>query len=137
MMNSISKALYRFWSGFGVPAYEEGRVPVRETRGGVLEPVDPPYITYDVRYGEIFATIPMVAINWHSATNGSSGSAERFALMGKIAAAIPVEGVGIDLDNGGYLVLHRGPEFQADYNDPDDPSVIGGRTSYTIIYYTL
>lgn len=137
VMRDIGKALYSFWSQFGVPAYAEGRVPTKVSRNGQNELVDPPYITYDVKYGELFATIELVAMNWHTVRNGVDTTEERDALMELIAEAIPVQGALIDLDNGGFLALHRGPEFQTAYNVPEEPNVIGGRTSYTVTYYTL
>lgn len=138
MMGEIQRALYGFWSSFGVEAYYEGRVPVKDYKeDGTIIPIDPPYITFDAHSGETFAADTLVAISWHMAKNGANVQRERADMLDRIARAIPPAGRRIDLESGGYLMLYRGPSFQSFYDDPEDRSVIGGRTSCVVIYYTL
>lgn len=85
--------------------------------------------------GEAFTTGVLYAFDWHKAQSGVNVNAQRAALMDKIASAIPVEGRKIALEDG-YIVISRDNSFQAYYDDPDDKSIVGGRTAYLLRYYT-
>lgn len=137
MIGSINRALDAFWNQFGVPAYQQGRVPLIESHSGERLPVDPPYIVYDVHNGEAFGVAYLTAMDWHIATNGHSGSEERALMLDRISRAIPQEGKRIDLDDGGFIMLNRGADFQSYYNDPQDRTAIAGRTAYTIKCYAM
>lgn len=55
-MTEIAKALYTFYSGFGIPAYAENSVPdeVTDEETGQNASVEPPYITYTVPQSALF-----------------------------------------------------------------------------------
>lgn len=57
------QALYAFWSGFGVPAYEENSVP-----SGSLAPSFP-YITYEASVSPFDADVLMSASIWTRSTS--------------------------------------------------------------------
>lgn len=125
-MTDVKKALYAFWSQFGVPAYLRDQVPSE---------AELPYITYDVTTCGLMGAAILEAYNWHRDEAG--GNLARTALMDKIAKAIPQGGRVLPAGDG-FLHLHRNPAgFQADWQDANDPDVIGGRTSYEVYFYTL
>ncbi len=55
-----AQALYAFWSGFGLPAYDEGSVP----DGATL-----PYITYETRTDEWGSQVAMTASLWYRSSS--------------------------------------------------------------------
>lgn len=123
------KALYEFWAGFDVPAFLSGHVP----QGTAL-----PYITFEVVSEEPFATNFLTAFDWHQAQSGINVNAERAQMMDRIAQAIPPEGVLLPLTGGGYLeLLRNGSGFQSYYDDPEDATIIGGRTSVQVNFYSV
>ncbi len=125
-MNEIMKALYAFWSQFGIPAYAEDMVP----DGAAL-----PYIRYTVVSAPMLNGTILTAFNYHSAR--LMGNVERAEMAGRIADAIPENGAKVPVDGGGFLCLYRNSDFQSLYKDPEDPNVIGVRTSVEAKYYTM
>lgn len=125
-MTDIALALSQFWQQFGVPAYFSDLVP----DDAVL-----PYIVFDVSKGVFSRASIMNAYSWHKVGLGSNE--DRMELADKIAAAIPEKGAKLPLRNGGFLVLYRNVDFQSMYNEPEDPSVIGIRTSVEVHFYTM
>lgn len=132
-MTSYHQALTAFWSKFtsggnAVTAYLSGHVP---------DNAPFPYITFDVAKPDAMGAIPLTAFNWHQAESGKNVNAERAALLDQIASAIPVEGVKL-LCGDGFIILERNTaDFQSYYDDPEDDSVIGGRTSYIARFFGL
>lgn len=125
-MKNIMAALYGFWSQFGVPAYAEDMVPSTATV---------PYIRYTVAKAPAMEASVLTAYNYHSSR--LMGNVERAELSGRIAKAIPQGGARIPVEGGGFLILRRGSDFQTLYQDPDDPDVIGIRTSVEVYFYVL
>lgn len=123
-MTGIKKALYAFWSQFGVPAYLDDQVP---------DNAQLPYITYTVSRAALLGTVVLTAFNWHR--NEAGGNIARTSMLDAIAAAIPEAGTPCRVP-GGYIILRRNPAtFQTDWRDPNDPDVIAGRTSYEVTFY--
>ncbi len=125
-MTGIALALSQFWGQFGVPAYFADKVP---------SDADFPYITFDVSKGRFSGSTLMTAFNWHR--NALGGNEERMAMADEIALAIPEKGVKLPLDGGGFLILYRNTDFQSIYQDPEDASVLGVRTSVEARFYTM
>ena len=125
-MNEIMKALYSFWSQFGIPAYAEDMVP---------STADLPYIRYTVTKAAAMEASVLTAFNYHS--NRLMGNVERAEIAGRIADAIPHGGAKIPLESGGFLILYRGSDFQTLYQDPEDFNVIGVRTSVEVYFYAM
>lgn len=126
-MTDIMAALYMFWSQFGVPAYLRDCVP----DDAVL-----PYITYEAAKSNSLNSSIITAFNWHN--REPAGNKDRSELADKIANAILVSGVRLNLENGGFVVIQRNPvDFQTTYQDPSDTDVIAIRTSCEIYYYTM
>lgn len=124
-MTELKRALQTFWKRFGVPAYLDDCVP---------DGTEPPYITYTVSRANLRGSTVLTAFNWHR--REPDGNIARTHMMDRIAKAIPTGGVFLHLENG-YLDIRRNDAgFQTDWQDPNDPDVIGGRTSYEVIFYT-
>lgn len=124
-MNDIMAALNAFWNQFGIPAYLDDNVP---------DDAALPYIRFSVAKSPAMEAAILTAFNYHRAK--LMGNVERARLADQIAGAIPEGGVKIPLDNGGYIVLRRGADFQNLYQDPDDRDVIGIRTNVEGYFYT-
>lgn len=123
-MRDVNAALYEFWSGFGIPAYRPGRVPTG---------AEYPYITFDAVAGEFGSRTVLVAHNWHKAPGATTAAAD---ILDAIARKIPNSGFILPVDGRGYLVIYRnGGEFQSYVQDEEDPTVIGGRTSYEAHFF--
>ena len=123
-MTELAAALYDFWSGFGVPAYLQDNVP----DNAVL-----PYITYELTRGDGMSATVLVAHNWHQKAAG--GNAARHEVMDAIARAIPPQGRRVPVGHGFVMLYRNDATFQTDVTDPEDPAVIGGRTSYEVHFY--
>lgn len=87
-MTEIAKALYAFYSSFGIPAYTENSVPAEEK---LL------YITYTLPQSELFSAAVHQVRVWYYGTNNEAVNAK----AGEIVSAI---GRGIKLRAGDGLV---------------------------------
>lgn len=124
-MTDTNAALYQFWAGFNLPAYLSDAVP----SNAQLD-----YITFEAVDGDAMTGTILTAFNWHRRT--PNVNAERAGVLDEIARAIPVNGVRLALPSGGFLMLYRNSaEFQSYYEDPNDPNVVAGRTSYEVQFY--
>ena len=110
-MTNTAKALYGFFSQFGIPAYPEGGVPTYtyDAQGNRAE-VKPPYITYQVVRPNWRAQAPLYARVWYRSTT----YAEIGATVDAIAAAIG-EGVSLPTEDGA-VYLYQEDTF-AQYQD--------------------
>jgi hypothetical protein len=133
-MTEITRALWAFWgqfeaNGHPLTAYQTGAVP----DGAAL-----PYVTFSPAQTAAFDTLPLVATLWvrHDGENTAPATALAAAWMDAVSAAIPQEGVRLDLHNG-FLILDRGSgDFLSMTSDPEDKNVLGARVGYEIRYYT-
>lgn len=103
------EAIYSFYSGFSLPAYDENTVP----EGSAL-----PYITYSVSTDSIGNIVILSASLWYRST--SWGAIQDKA--DEIAAAIGYGGKIIKIDNG-YLWLTKGSPFAQRMSEPSDKMV--------------
>lgn len=102
-----AQALHTFWSGFGIPAYDENSVP---------DDAVMPYITYTVATDSIDNPVPLTASIWYDSTawDTISQKAEEVAeTVGKQGhLSIPVD--------GGYLYMTKGTPFIQRMPDTSD-----------------
>lgn len=102
-----AQALHAFWSGFGIPAYDENSVP---------DDAVMPYITYTVATDSLDNPVPLTASIWYDSTawDTISQKAEKVAeSVGKRGhLSIPVE--------GGYLYMTKGTPFIQRMPDTSD-----------------
>lgn len=125
-MMDIAKTLSLFWQQFDVPAYFDDLVP---------DDAELPYITFNVKTGNLNGNTILTAFNWHKNTLG--GNLERTELLDKIATAIPVGGLLLTAENGYFFVYRNDVDFQSYWQDEENRAVIGGRTSYIVQCYNL
>ena len=103
------EAIYSFYSGFGLPAYDENTVP----EGSAL-----PYITYSVSTDSIGNMVILSASLWYRST--SWGAIQDKA--DEIATALGYGGKIIKIGNG-YLWLTKGSPFAQRMSEPSDKMV--------------
>lgn len=125
-MTELKRALYTFWSQFGVPAYLSDCVP---------DDAQLPYITYSVSTAGFGGQTVQTAYAWCDRDPG--GNVWRTSLMDDIRTAIPVGGLMIPVGSG-YIIMYRNTsDFLKDWQDPNDADVLGARVSYIIQHYHL
>jgi len=97
-LTNTARALYEFWSSFGLPAYTEGTVPTD---------AQVPYITYNLVETEPFQPLTHYARVWYRTTGNRALLEKVDQILSAFAAR---DAVKIDCD-GGSVVL-RGPTVQ-------------------------
>lgn len=101
-----ASALYNFWSGFGLTAYEENTVPTDAKF---------PYITYQVVTDSFGAEVALTASVWYRDTSWVEANAK----AEEISRTISRGGKTIPVD-GGVLWLKRGTPFSQSMGDETD-----------------
>lgn len=105
-----AQALYQFWSGFDLPAYDTYSVP---------DDAVMPYITYDTAEDMIDGILPLSASLWYDSTSW----AEIEAKAGVIAYTITNTHRPVALSQGGYMRIKRGTPFAQRMNDPEKDTI--------------
>ena len=105
------EALYRFWSSFGVPAYEENSVPDLDT-------IKFPYITYEAQSATWDEQTVMEASIWTRSTSWLQAD----TLSDAIETALKDGGMILHY-NGGMFWLTPGTPFARSMGDPDDDRI--------------
>lgn len=125
-MTDLHRALYGFWSSFGMSAYLSGHVPKEAAY---------PYVTFEVSEGAAFGKTYLTAFAWYKAASGANINAQRAAFLDAVKARIGPG--GLKLDNvGAFCVIYPNEtNFLGYYDDPEDANVVGARVSYQIDYY--
>ena len=99
-------ALYNFWSGFGLTAYEENSVPDEATF---------PYITYQLVTDSFDREIPLSASLWYRSESWTAINAKTEEISQKISRG----GKIISCDDGA-IWLKRGQPFAQGMGDESD-----------------
>lgn len=104
------QALHKFWSSFGLTAYDENTVPDNAmiANGGK-------YLTYNVATASLDEPVPLFANLWYK----SSSWAEITQKTNEIAEEIGRGGKLIPFE-GGYIWICRGVPFSQRMADDDD-----------------
>lgn len=103
-----AQSIYEFWSGFGLPAYDENAVP----DSAVM-----PYITYSVITDSMDYAVLLTGSVWYRSTSWEEASQK----ADEISQALK-DGVVADLDKG-YAYLYRGNPFAQRMRDGADDMV--------------
>lgn len=102
-------ALYNFWSGFGLPAYEETSVPTGEDAPAF------PYITYQVVTDGFGGDVALTASVWYRSESWLEINAKTEEIvkhLGRGGRVIPCD--------GGAVWLKRGQPFAQSMGDDAD-----------------
>ena len=99
-------AIYKFWSGFGLTAYEENTVPTD---------ADFPYITYQLVTDSFDREIPITASLWYRSESWTGINSKTEEISQKIS-----RGGKIISCDGGAIWLKRGQPFAQSMDDESD-----------------
>ena len=99
-------AIYQFWSGFGLTAYEENTVPTDAAF---------PYVTYQLVTDSFDREIPLTASLWYRSESWAGINAKTEAISQKIS-----RGGKINACDGGAIWLKRGHPFAQNMGDESD-----------------
>jgi hypothetical protein len=116
-----AQAIHSFWSGFGLPAYDENTVPDRAKM---------PYITYSVSESEFEYPVALTGSLWYRSSSWEDITLKSY----EISKNISLGGKLIRLD-GGKLWIKRGSPFAQRMADVDD-TVRRIAISITVEYFT-
>lgn len=106
-MTNTARALYRFFSGFGIPAYLRSSIP---------DNAEPPYITYEIMDIEPLSSSMFHAWVWYRDTSMAAISEK----CDEIKNAIGL-GVSIPAGNGNIILYPlSGVPFAQIQPDPDE-----------------
>lgn len=100
-----AQALHKFWSSFGLPAYDANTVP---------STVDYPRLTYEASFSDFDSTVVLSASIWYRAM----GWADITAKSDEIGAFIGYGGTVVPCDNGAIWIMKETP-FAQRMADPD------------------
>ncbi len=117
-----ASALYNFWSGFGLTAYEENTVPTDAKF---------PYITYQVVTDSFGAEVALTASVWYRGTSWVEANAK----AEEISRTISRGGKTIPVD-GGVLWLKRGTPFSQSMGDETDDLIKRKYLNITAEFFT-
>ena len=115
-------AIYQFWSGFDLTAYEENTVPTDAAF---------PYITYQLVADSFDREVAATASLWY---RGESWTAIN-AKTEEIARFIGGGGCLLDCD-GGFIWLKRGSPFAQNMGDESDDLIKRKYINVTVEYMT-
>lgn len=105
-----TQALYKFWSQFGLPAYNELTVP---------QDAEPPYITYEVATGSLEDIIPLSASIYYNSYTWKEISKK----SDEIAEAIENQQPPCIKIDGGRLYISKGKPFTRDTKDDSNKMI--------------
>lgn len=105
------QALQSFWSGYGIPAYDENSV-----FSGANAPTMP-YITYEAAIGDISSDVLLSASLWYKSTSWAAISQKAEEISADIEG-----GKVVPYDNG-VLWIKKGQPFAQRMSEPSDDKV--------------
>lgn len=103
------QTLHSFWSGFGLPAYDENTVP---------DNAKLPYITYEASKSDFNGTIALTASLWYR----SSSWSEITAKEQEISEFITRGGRMVSY-NGGAFWIQKGSPWAQRMGEPEDDAI--------------
>ena len=115
-------AIYQFWSGFGLTAYEENTVPTDATF---------PYITYQLVTDSFDREVAATASLWYRGESWTDINAK----TEEIARFIGGGGCLLDCDSG-FIWLKRGTPFAQNMGDESDDLIKRKYINVTVEYMT-
>mgnify|MGYP006872995065 CR=1 FL=1 len=116
-----SQALQQFWSGFGLPAYDQYTVP---------DNAQMPYITYSVSEADFGYPSALTASLWYRSPSWEEITLKSYEISENISRG----GRVIPIDDG-KLWIYRGSPFSQRMSDTDD-TVRRVAINITVEYFT-
>ena len=102
------QAIYHFWSGFGIPAYDQFTIP---------DDAKYPYITYDTYTGALGDRLILTGSLWYRSLSWEAVSLKKQEIERAIYLMLPIE-----IDDG-YLWLSLGSPFAQRMGDDADDMI--------------
>lgn len=99
------QAIHKFWSSFGLTAYDQNTVP---------DDAQMPYITYDVSVGALENVLILTGSLWYHSSSWKEISEKSDAIAKMIGS-----GYYIDKVDDGYVWITRGNPFAQRMSDGD------------------
>ena len=115
-------AIYQFWSGFGLTAYEENTVPTDATF---------PYVTYQLVTDSFDREVAATASLWYRSESWTAINAKTEEISKKIGAS----GKKIAVDGGG-IWIKRGQPFAQNMGDESDDLIKRKYINISIVFIT-
>ena len=115
-------AIYQFWSGFGLTAYEENTVPTD---------VAFPYVTYQLVTDSFDREVAATASLWYRGESWTAINAKTEEISKKIGAS----GKKIAVDGGG-IWIKRGQPFAQNMGDESDDLIKRKYINISIVFIT-
>lgn len=97
------QAIHNFWSGFGIPAYDENSVP---------DDAVEPYITYTAQISDFENPLLLTASLWYRSTAWDEISLKADEISESLKRIIKLD--------GGYLFITRGSPFAQRMQEEND-----------------
>ena len=115
-------AIYQFWSGFGLTAYEENTVPTDAAF---------PYVTYQLVTDSFDREVATTASLWYRGESWTAINAKTEEISKKIGAS----GKKIAVDGGG-IWIKRGQPFAQNMGDESDDLIKRKYINISIVFIT-
>ena len=115
-------AIYQFWSGFGLTAYEENTVPTDAVF---------PYVTYQLVTDSFGREVAATASLWYRGESWTAINAKTEEISKKIGAS----GKKIAVDGGG-IWIKRGQPFAQNMGDESDDLIKRKYINISIVFIT-
>ena len=115
-------AIYQFWSGFGLTAYEENTVPTDAAF---------PYVTYQLVTDSFDREVAATASLWYRSESWTAINAKTEEISKKIGAS----GKKIAVDGGG-IWIKRGQPFAQNMGDESDDLIKRKYINISIVFIT-
>lgn len=105
-----AQSIHSFWSGFGIPAYDENTVP---------DGAKKPYITYNYSEDDLGNPVSSYGSIWYY----DSGWAAITAKVKEIDNALSHGGAMIPIDGRGFTWIQKGHPFAQRMSDDSDDMI--------------
>lgn len=117
-----SQAIYHFWSGFGIPAYDENKLPPNATV---------PYITFESATGTFDNILSLTASIWDK-----GNSYEKLDKMADDIAKFIKTMECPEIDGGRYRVFVGESKYSMHMDDPIDDQIVRVRLNVNFEFMT-
>lgn len=107
-----AQALHKFWSSFGLPAYDSSTIPTGNDAPQF------PYITYDVETDSMDNVLSLSGSIWYRSTSWEAITHKEEDVARAIGS-----GYYIDTIDNGYMWITKGTPFAQRMSDPNDDMI--------------